>query len=200
LQELLAEIVSDTFNRLTIDGETSTSDMVALLANGAAGDRPIGRRSPGRRELARALRAVCEELCEELARDGEGVSKTAWIHVRGARSERAADRVARRVANSPLVKTALFGGDPNWGRIVQAAGAAGVPLRPTSFSVRVGGVPLLERGMPVAGDRALERAARAMRRPRVDVEIGLGMGRAEARVLTTDLTYEYIRLNAEYTT
>ncbi len=200
LQEVLREVSRDTFNRLTIDGETSTSDMVALLANGAAGGAPLGRGSARRRELERGLRAVCEELCAELAADGEGVSKTAWVHVRGARTPRDADRVARRVANSPLVKTALFGGDPNWGRIVQAAGAAGVPLRPAAFSVKIDGVGLLERGMPVPDPRALARAARAMRRPRVAIEIGLGMGHAEARVLTTDLTYEYVRQNAEYTT
>jgi glutamate N-acetyltransferase/amino-acid N-acetyltransferase len=200
LQETLREVSARTFNRLTIDGETSTSDTVALLANGAAGGRPLGRTSVRRRDLERALGAVCAELCEKLAADGEGVSRLAWIRVSGAPSERAADRVARRIANSPLVKTALFGGDPNWGRIVQAAGAAGVRLRPGALSVAIDGVRLLDRGRPVADRRALARAARAMRGRCVGIEVGLGLGRAEARVLTTDLTYEYVRLNAEYTT
>ena len=202
LRRALAEAVEPTFNRLTIDGETSTSDTVLVLANGAAGNRPVGARSARARDFQRALSAVCEELTEKLAEDGEGVVRTARIRVSGAASDTAAERVARRVANSVLVKTALFGADPNYGRIVQAVGAAGVPFRPEALGIRIGGVTLLRRGAPAAGasTTALRRAERAMRRKRVEIEISLGSGRGRAHMLTTDLGYGYVKINAKYTT
>ncbi|MFQ5696808.1 MAG: bifunctional glutamate N-acetyltransferase/amino-acid acetyltransferase ArgJ [Myxococcota bacterium] len=200
LREALREAVDPTFNALTIDGETSTSDTVLFFANGAAGNRPLRSGSARASELRAALREVCGSLVEQLARDGEGVSKLADVYVQGARRTRDAERVARSVANSLLVKTALFGRDPNWGRIVQAAGAAGVRLAPERLGVRLAGVDLLRGGRPVGGERALGRAARGLRRRRVTIEVSLGMGSARAHVLTTDLTYEYVRINAEYTT
>jgi glutamate N-acetyltransferase/amino-acid N-acetyltransferase len=120
--------------------------------------------------------------------------------VAGARSDADADRVARSVANSALVKTALFGGDPNWGRIVQAIGAAGVPVRPASVGVRIGGVEMLRGGEPTGGRTGLRRAERAMKQKEVPIEISLGRGPGRARMLTTDFSYEYVRVNAEYTT
>jgi glutamate N-acetyltransferase/amino-acid N-acetyltransferase len=200
LREALARAVSGTFNAFTIDGEMSTSDAVILFANGAAGNRPLGARSARAREFQRALEEVCRELVEKLAADGEGVTRLADVIVTGARSERDAERVARSVANSVLVKTALFGRDPNWGRVVQAVGAAGVPLRPQRVGIRIGGVELLRDGEPVGGEAALARSERAMRKRRVALEISLGAGRFEARILTTDLSYDYVRINAEYTT
>ena len=200
LRRALRGAVDASFNALTIDGETSTSDTVLVLANGAAGNAPIGVGSPRARAFERLLADASAELCEKLARDGEGVTKLASVAVAGARSDRDADRGARSGANSALVKTALFGGDPNWGRVVQAVGAAGVPLRPAQVGVRIGGVELLRRGEPSGGAGALRRAERAMKAKQVAIEISLGRGPGRARILTTDLSYEYVRVNAEYTT
>ncbi len=200
LRAALREAVTPTFNALTIDGETSTSDTVLVLANGAAGNRPIGVGSARAREFERALLETSSELCYRLARDGEGVTKLATVAVSGARSDRDADRVARSVANSALVKTALFGADPNWGRIVQAIGAAGVPLLPANVGVKIGGVEMLRGGEPSGGRTGLRRAERAMKRKEVAIEISIGRGPGNARMLTTDFSYEYVRVNAEYTT
>ena len=200
LQQALRDAVAPTFNALTIDGQTSTSDTVLVLANGAAGNRPIDGGSARAKEFARALLEISRELCYRLARDGEGVTKLATVDVSGTRSDRDADLVARSVANSALVKTALFGADPNWGRIVQAIGAAGVTLRPSNVDVRIGGVQMLCGGEPAGGAAGLRRAERAMKKREVAIEISLGKGPGRARMLTTDLSYEYIRVNAEYTT
>jgi glutamate N-acetyltransferase/amino-acid N-acetyltransferase len=200
LQSALRGAVDPTFNALTIDGETSTSDTVLVMANGAAGNRPVGAGSARGKEFARMLRETSSELCYRLARDGEGVTRLATVAVDGARSNGDADRVARSVANSALVKTALFGGDPNWGRIVQAIGAAGVALRPANVDVRIGGVQLLRSGEPAGGAAGLRRAERAMKKKEIAIEISIGRGPGRARMLTTDLSYEYVRVNAEYTT
>ena len=200
LRRALREVADTTFNRLTIDGEQSTSDMVLALANGAAGGRPIASRRGKGASFIGALRSVCEALSEGLARDGEGVTRLADVFVEGARSTRDAERAARAIANSVLVKTALFGADPNWGRVVQALGASGAAIDPTRVSVRIGGVELLRGGTPVGGAGALRRAERAMRRPRVEILVRLGLGVGRAQVLTTDLSYDYVRINAEYTT
>jgi len=201
LDHMLRETVQDTFNCLTIDGEMSTSDMVLVLANGASGGRPVAsERAPRARDFRRALGEVCGELVERLATDGEGVTRLAEVRVSGARSRAAAERVARKIANSALVKTALFGGDPNWGRIIQAAGAAGVPFVPAQVSVSIGGVALLRGGEPVVANGVRQRAQKAMRRKRVAIDVGLGNGPGRARVLTTDFSYDYVRINAEYTT
>ena len=200
LREALVEAVEPSFNRLTIDGETSTSDTVTILANGMAGGRPLGARSAGARDFRRRLSALCAELTDKLAADAEGVTRLGEVCVTGARSDAQAAKLARRVANSLLVKTALFGADPNWGRIVQAAGAAGVPFRPDEFSIRIGGVAVLRNGAPCGGAATLKRAERAARAKRVRFEIEIGRGPGEARLLTTDLGYGYVRINAEYTT
>ncbi len=200
LRAALREAVEPTLNALTIDGETSTSDTTVLLANGARGNRPITAGSARAGELRRMLGDVLGALTEKLARDGEGVTKLADVVVRGARSDAAARRVALRIAGSALVKTALFGGDPNWGRVVQALGDAGVPFRPAEVGVTFGGVEMLRHGQPVEDPGALKRAERAMRRSRIEIAVSIGRGAGSARVLTTDLSYEYVRINAEYTT
>lgn len=200
LRAALRRAVAASFNRLTIDGEMSTSDTVLLLANGAAGNRPIDARSRGAAAFQKALSEVCEELVVQLAADGEGVTRLADVRVRGARTHREADQVARKVANSALVKTALFGSDPNWGRIVQAIGAAGVPLERETLSIRIAGVELLRRGVAIADPALRRRAERAMKSGRVEIAISLGRGPGRAEVLTTDLSYDYVRINSEYTT
>jgi glutamate N-acetyltransferase/amino-acid N-acetyltransferase len=200
LRASLREAVASSFNALSIDGETSTSDMVVLLANGAAGGHALAPGSARARAFGRALGELCGELAEKLAADGEGVTKLAEVVVRGARNAAQADAVARKIANSVLVKTALFGADPNWGRIVQAVGCCGVPLRPAQIDVTLGGVAVLRAGEPIGGAAALARARRALQRKRSRIEVGVGSGPGEARLLTTDLTYDYVRINAEYTT
>lgn len=200
LREALVEAVEPSFNRLTIDGETSTSDTVTILANGAAGNRPLGPRSAGARDFRRHLGEVCAELTERLAADAEGVSRLGEVRVTGTRSDAQAVKLARRVANSVLVKTALFGADPNWGRIVQSAGAAGVPIDPDAFSIRIGGVRVMRDGRPCGGPATLKRAERAARAKRVVFEISVGDGPGQGRMLTTDLGYGYVRINSEYTT
>lgn len=200
LSGVLREVVDSTFNRLSIDGETSTSDSVVVMANGAAGNRPIGAGSRRARDFERALERVCRQLVEKLASDGEGVTRLADVVVTGARNDAHAERIARKIANSVLVKTALFGADPNFGRLIQAAGAAGVPIEADRLGVCIGGAWLLRNGVPVGGPGALKRATRAMKRRRVELAIQVGSGAGRATLLTCDLSYEYVRINAEYTT
>jgi glutamate N-acetyltransferase/amino-acid N-acetyltransferase len=196
----LREAVATSFNRLTIDGETSTSDSVLLLANGAAGNAVLrGSADPGARRFAAALGEVATALARDLARDGEGATKLVTVRVTGARNTREAERAARRIANSALVKTAIFGGDPNWGRILQALGAGRTRLNLDRTIVRLAGVTVFRHGVS-AGAAARRRAATRMGAAEVEIEVKLGAGRAAAVVWTCDLSYEYVRINAEYTT
>ncbi|MEN8184799.1 MAG: bifunctional glutamate N-acetyltransferase/amino-acid acetyltransferase ArgJ [Myxococcota bacterium] len=200
LRGCLRDASDHSFNRLSIDGETSTSDMVLLFANGVAGNTPLRTpRSPGVRAFGEALGELCEELARALARDGEGATKLLTARVRGAHSAAEAERAARRIANSPLVKTAIFGRDPNWGRILQTVGAARVRVDLERAEVRLCGVPVFRHGAGL-GAAARRRAGARMRRPEILVEFDLGVGRAEATLWTCDLTYDYVRINAEYTT
>jgi glutamate N-acetyltransferase / amino-acid N-acetyltransferase len=200
LRRCLRRAAAASFNRLTIDGETSTSDTLLLFANGAAGNPALrAPRSPGMAAFSAALEAVCVELVRALARDGEGATKLVTVRVRGARSTAEAERAAKRIANSMLVKTALFGGDPNWGRILQTVGAGRIALDLARTEVRWAGVPVFRAGRS-AGPAARRRAGAAMRAPELEIEVGLGRGPGEATVWTCDLSYEYVKVNAEYTT
>ena len=200
LRRLLAEACRKSFNRLTVDGETSTSDTVLILANGRAGHTPLrDAASAGARRFAGALAELSESLARQLARDGEGATKLVTVRVAGARSAAEAERAARRIANSMLVKTALFGGDPNWGRILQAVGAARVRIVLARAEVRLAGVVVWRRGVPT-GAAARARAARALRGREIEVAVDLGAGRHANTVWTCDLSYDYVRINAEYTT
>ena len=199
LRGLLKRVADQTYNRLTVDGEGSTSDTVVLMASGRAGGPTLRAATPELRAFEAALRAVCEDLVRQLARDGEGATKLLTVVVRGARSEAQADRAARRIANSMLVKTALYGGDPNWGRIMQTIGAGQVDWNPQTSRVRVAGVPVFSRGRS-AGPAARERAERALQAEEVTIEVDLGRGAGSARIFSCDLTEEYIRINADYTT
>ncbi len=198
LGRLLREAVQGSFNAITVDGDSSTNDTVLLLASGAAGNHALLQ--AGRREgpFVRALTAVCRALALDIVYDGEGARRILEIEVAGARSHGDADRIARSVANSPLVKTALAGGDPNWGRILSAAGAAGVPLRPSEVSLRVGAVSVVRQGCGIGrGGAALRRLFTA---PRVSVRLDVGAGPGRAVLWTCDLTRRYIDINARYTT
>jgi glutamate N-acetyltransferase/amino-acid N-acetyltransferase len=200
LQRSLREAADASFNRLSVDGEGSTSDTLLLLANGAAGGAPLrGSTSPGARAFRNGLREVCEELARALARDGEGATKLVTVRVEGARSGAEAERAARRIANSMLVKTALFGGDANWGRILQTVGAGRSALRLGRTEVVLGGVTVFRHGAST-GPAARRRAAARLRRDEIEILVKLGAGRGRARLWTCDLSYDYVRINAEYTT
>ncbi len=200
LKRLWREVADETLNRVTVDGETSTSDSAVILANGAAGAARIsGPRSPGALALRAALLDVAGQLARELARDGEGATKLVTVDVSGARNDAEAELAARRIANSLLVKTALFGGDPNWGRILQTVGAGCVRLDLLRTEVRLGGVSVFRAGAST-GTAARARAGLALRAPEVEIEVRLGAGRGHCRIWTCDLSYEYIRVNADYTT
>jgi glutamate N-acetyltransferase / amino-acid N-acetyltransferase len=205
LRAALAAATDATFNRITVDGAQSTNDTVLLLASGAAGVRPHAD------DLADAVEAVCGDLAGQMLADAEGGSKVIAVQVGGAGSVAAALAVARRIADSPLVKAAVYGGDPNWGRVLQAAGTAGVDFDPAEVRLEVAGGPgaagveeptgplertaLVRLGVPTGADA---RAAMACRE--VELRLHLGGRGPWAGVRTSDLTPEYVRLNSEYTT
>lgn len=199
LRGMLGRVVDATYNRLTIDGEGSTSDTVVLMASGCAGGSPLRSGSPMAKQFESWLRAVCEDLVRQLARDGEGATKLITVEIEGARSAAEADTAARRIGNSMLVKTAVFGGDPNWGRILQTLGAARIAWNPEKTRVRVGGVVVFARGRS-AGPSARKRAEKALEADEIHIQVDLGRGRGTARLFTCDLGYDYVRINAEYTT
>jgi glutamate N-acetyltransferase/amino-acid N-acetyltransferase len=191
----LRPAVDASFNRISVDGECSTNDAVVLLANGASGVTRSPERDAG---LARALEEVCSALAREIVRDGEGATVLLEINVVGAASNDEATAVARRIATSPLVKTAAFGHDPNWGRVLAAAGSAPwnggfAHVDVDRLSVAFDGVPVFARGEPTGEVPELGGAA-------VTIDLDLGLGGGAASYLASDLTYDYVRLNAEYTT
>jgi glutamate N-acetyltransferase / amino-acid N-acetyltransferase len=198
LSESLREAVGATFNRISLDACRSTNDCVIVLANGAAGGETIGPSDPTAKAFAAALLDVCDALAREIAADGEGATKLVTVEVQGATNEREALRAARSVADSVLFRCALHGADPNWGRVLAALGASGISFDPNVVDVALGGEKLCERGAPGPGDAAAARAALSERE--VTVAIDLNRGSSQASVLTNDLSPEYVRINAEYTT
>jgi glutamate N-acetyltransferase / amino-acid N-acetyltransferase len=195
LSRALAEVVDETFNAITVDGDTSTNDAVMLLANGASG-ATIGDAEYG--SFVKALRAVCLELALGIVRGGEGATKLVTVNVTGAASVDEARRTAKAIANSLLVKTAIHGGDPNWGRLIAVAGRAGVAFNPGRARVTIGPVVLFEQGRPY--DERASDAAEYLKRKEVTVSVDLGAGSAMSTVYTCDLSGEYVRINAEYRT
>ena len=198
LQALLREGVVDTFNAVTVDGDTSTSDTVRAFATGAAPAPRISRGSDPRLPAFRkAFNAVLADLAEQIARDGEGARKLVEIIVEGAVSKTSARRIALSIANSPLVKTAIAGEDANWGRVVMAVGKAGEPADRDRLSIWFGGTRVAHRG---ARDPSYDEAAvsAAMKRPEISLKVALGLGKGRDRVLTCDLTKEYVAINGDY--
>jgi glutamate N-acetyltransferase/amino-acid N-acetyltransferase len=199
LQSLLKSGVEDTFNAVTIDGDTSTSDTLLAFATGAAKDAPkISRASdPRLKAFTKAFNAVLANLSEQVARDGEGARKLVEIIVEGATSKRSARRIAMSVANSPLVKTAIAGEDANWGRVVMAVGKAGEPANRDKLSIWFNGIRVARNG---ARDPSYDEAevSAAMKNPTIQIRIALGLGKGRDRVLTCDLTKEYVAINSDY--
>lgn len=189
--------VERSFNRITIDGDQSTSDTVAVLANGVAENAPLERGSRGLRQLVGGLEALMAKLARLLVGDGEGATKLVTIAVRGAATRRDALTAARSVANSPLVKTAIAGGDANWGRIVMAVGKAGEPADRDRLSIAVGGV-WMARGGSVVPDYDETPVVAHMRGQEIDITVDLGLGSGKVTVWTCDLTHGYIDINGSY--
>jgi glutamate N-acetyltransferase / amino-acid N-acetyltransferase len=195
LRTLLREVVDRTFNQVTVDGDPSTNDTVLLLASGAEGGRSLS--GSGLDAFGEGLEAVCRSLAEQIAADGEGANHRIDVTVRGARSDRDARLVARTVAGSNLVKSAVHGADPNWGRIAAAAGRSGAALDPDRLSVRIGPITVYD-GAPVDFD---ERAAsRALRGKVVGIGLDLGLGKGAGMAWGCDLSAEYVAINSEYRT
>ena len=198
LGKVLKEAVDLSFNRITVDGETSTNDTVLCLANGAAKNLEITGEGEDLDAFRKALTAVCLELAASIVRDGEGATKFIEMEVVGAETDAGAEAIARRVANSLLVKTAFFGRDPNWGRILAAAGAAGVSFDPSECDLFFGDVAVMREGSPVGGVDA-SRLKDIMAQKEIKVRLKVGNGSGRAMVYTTDLSYDYVKINAEYT-
>jgi glutamate N-acetyltransferase / amino-acid N-acetyltransferase len=193
LQKMLRAAVDASFNRITVDGDTSTNDSVVVLASGEAG-ATIRLGSPGGKRFQQGLTTLCQTLAKMIVKDGEGATKIARIEVHGARNASDAERVARSVANSPLVKTALAGGDPNWGRLVCAAGYSGAAIDASKVDVRVNGLYLCRRGLHAGFDESA--AKKELDYSELTIRIDLHQGKADAWIWTCDFTQEYIRINA----
>ena len=195
LQELLEDAANESFNLISIDGDTSTNDTLLLLANGASGIEPRG---DDLKMFGSAVRGLCESLAREILGDGEGVTKVFEVRVSGAASAEDARRAARTITTSNLVKTAIHGADPNWGRILAAAGRSGAKVDQTRASVRIADVAVFAEGTPRAFDSDAVR--RVFEQKDITIGVDLGVGSESARAWGTDLSAEYVRINAEYTT
>jgi glutamate N-acetyltransferase/amino-acid N-acetyltransferase len=198
LQETLREATDRTFNRVTVDGDTSPSDVAILLANGAAGNERLTLGSPDYPVFARAVEEVARTLAKEIARDGEGATRLVEVVVEGARDEASAAALARSVVGSNLVKAAVFGEDANWGRVLNAMGYSGVSFDPGDVELWFGSVKVFEGGEPVEHEEAEANAALAS--GEVVITARLGEGNASATAWGCDLTYEYVRINGSYRT
>ena len=199
LMARLARPVADrSFNQVTIDGDSSTNDTFLLLANGAAGNAPVRHGTPEAAALEAVIVDVARELARAIARDGEGATKMIAVRVQGAESDQEARTAARAVASSSLVKTAVHGGDPNWGRIVCALGYSGAELALDRLHLSIGGLVVFERGAGVEVD--LTAVRRAFEQPEIEIVATLGLAGGHAEAWGCDLSEEYVRINAEYTT
>jgi glutamate N-acetyltransferase / amino-acid N-acetyltransferase len=196
LRRALRQAVAKTFNAITVDGDTSTNDTLALLANGACGARSVPDDGSSYRNFLAALESVCRSLALQIVADGEGAHRVVEIEVKGAASNEGADAIARTIANSPLVKTALAGADPNWGRILAAAGRAGVPFDSNRAEIRMVGTMMCHKGTAIEFD---ERAAhRKLLAKHIPIVVDLHAGTHSVRIWTCDFTGDYVRINASY--
>ena len=197
LQRMLEKAAEASYNRITIDGETSTNDTVLLLANGKAGHPYLSRTDREAEAFQSMLSKVCRSLAESVVKDGEGATKVIEILVRGARNIKEAKQAAYAVAHSPLVKTAFFGEDANWGRILCALGYSGVPIDPNKIDLFFDKAPIVKKGMGV-GPRLEEKAGQILKKRSFKVTADLHQGKSQFSVLTTDLSLDYVKINASY--
>lgn len=198
LDRIVGNAVDRSFNSITVDGDTSTNDSVLLLANGAAGNKPLKAGTPAAKAFEAAVQEVFLELAQAIVRDGEGATKFVTIAVRGAKSDLEAKKAAKAVANSPLVKTALFGADPNWGRILAAVGYSGARVDEFKVLVAAGGYKLYDGGKHV--DWSRDRLREIFSAKSIDILVDLKLGKGAATVYTCDLSYDYVKINGDYTT
>lgn len=200
IKEIVKRANEVSFNSITVDGETSTSDMFILLANSASGASLIEKPSGAQySKLLDKVSAVCIDLAQKIAHDGEGATKFITVDVAGAKDYGSAHKVAKRIARSNLVKTAMFGEDANWGRILCAAGCAGVDIDPMKSTLKIGGVAIFRKGSLASAD--WEKKVRPhIKKKNIKISLDLGYGKAKARVWTCDMTYDYIKINADYRT
>ena len=199
LKKTLSSALPDSFNAISVDGDTSTSDTVVLLANGIAKNREVQETGRDFQLFQRAVGEVLRDLSRQVVKDGEGATRVVDIFVRGARSTQDAHKIARAVACSPLVKTAFYGGDPNWGRIVCAVGYSGAALNLAKLDIFIGEVPIGREGVSMGKEREKD-AATVMQSSEFSVTIDLHLGHGRAHVVTSDLTVGYVRFNSAYST
>jgi glutamate N-acetyltransferase/amino-acid N-acetyltransferase len=200
LDRLLERATDQSFNRITVDGDTSTNDMVLILANGLAGNSLLeDHKSEGARIFGRALNGLLLKLAKMIIRDGEGATKALTLQIKGARNGEEGRTLAMTVATSPLVKTALFGQDANWGRILAALGRSGVPFDPEKVDIHFDDVQVVKDGVS-QGDKAELLAGEVLKKPALTIRVDLHQGKASAKVYTCDLSLDYVRINADYRT
>lgn len=197
LQKMLQTAADQTFNCISVDGDSSTNDTVLCLANGKAGNRTIGSIGTAHRQFHKLLTEACHSLAMDICRDGEGATKIIKIQINEATSHKAAKNIAQTLGTSLLVKTALFGADPNWGRIIAALGRSGYPLRPDRIVIAFNHTTVVKDGKGL-GPRIERQVQKIMQRPSFTISISLGMGKGTATQWTTDLTYDYVKINASY--
>jgi glutamate N-acetyltransferase/amino-acid N-acetyltransferase len=205
--EMLKRAVDKSFNQITVDGDTSTNDCVLALANGQSRTTAITEKSQNAKKLEGMLTEVCQYLAKAIARDGEGATCLIEVRVAGAPDNKAASEVAKTIAGSSLVKSAVFGRDPNWGRIAAAAGRAGVKFHQDELNIRLGDIVLMQNGQPLEFDRNaasnyLKQAAAGeyLKEDTVLISVEIGVGSGKSTAWGCDLTYKYVEINAEYTT
>lgn len=200
LSQILRGAVGVSFNKITVDSDTSTNDTCVTLASGAAapGAAPIEPGTPAYCALAAAYKEVCTHLARMMAADGEGATRLVTVHVVGAATDADADAAARTIANSPLVKTAIYGHDANWGRIAAAAGRSGAAFRQEDVSIDIMGMPVCRGGLTVAFDE--DEALRRFEAPEIAIDVNLGAGTCETTMWTCDFSHDYVTINGDYRT
>ncbi|MFP3918679.1 bifunctional glutamate N-acetyltransferase/amino-acid acetyltransferase ArgJ [Lysinibacillus telephonicus] len=196
LQKALSEITDCTFNSITVDGDTSTNDCVIVMANGLAGNNPLTPSHPDWSNFYSTLQTVAEDLAKAIARDGEGATKLIEVEVDGAISDEEARKIAKTVVGSPLVKTAVFGNDANWGRIIAAVGYSGAKIDPDKISIKIGPALMVENGEPVPFSE--DELITILKANEVKIFVSLGQGEGHGFAWGCDLTYDYVQINASY--
>jgi glutamate N-acetyltransferase/amino-acid N-acetyltransferase len=198
LQQALHQVTQRTFNQITVDGDTSTNDMVLVMANGLAGNEALSPAHPKWELFVVALEKVCQSLAKQIARDGEGATKLIEVQVSGAPTDEMAQKIGKSIIGSSLVKTAIFGTDANWGRIVCAIGYAGEPIIPEKVEVALGPFTVVKNGLPIPFSE--EQAKAYLEQELIHITVELNMGEGKATCWGCDLTYDYVRINASYRT
>ncbi|WP_036130662.1 bifunctional glutamate N-acetyltransferase/amino-acid acetyltransferase ArgJ [Lysinibacillus sphaericus] len=196
LQAALSDITNSTFNAITVDGDTSTNDTVVVMANGLAGNESLTTAHPDWQKFYYTLKTVAQDLAKMIAKDGEGATKLIEVEVEGAISDEEARKIAKTVVGSPLVKTAVFGCDANWGRIIAAVGYSGAVVDPDKITIQIGGATMVENGEPIPFSE--DELIQILKMHEVKIYVSLGIGEGKGHAWGCDLTYDYVQINASY--